>query len=98
MSPSESNCYVYSYGKPASQKRICLNAIFGSYIIVVPADLLTIFPTLHGIFKDSVFFYRYKRAKGIEILERIINLQMDYSELMEKNKNNGDMTTTLGVN
>lgn len=31
-------------------------------------------------------------------LERIINLQMDYSELMEKNKNNGDMITTLGVN
>jgi hypothetical protein len=66
MSPSESNCYVYSYGKPASQKRICLNAIFDSYIIVVPADLLTIFSALHGIFKNSVFFYRYKRAKGID--------------------------------
>ena len=72
-------------------------AIFGSYIIVVPADLLTIFFTLHGIFKNSVFFYRYKRAKAIEILERIINLQMNQN-LMEKNKNNGDMITTLGVN
>jgi hypothetical protein len=74
MSPSESNCCVYSYGNPASQNRVCLNAIFGSYIIVVPADLLTIFSTPHGIFKNS-FFYRYKRAKGIEILERIINSQ-----------------------
>jgi hypothetical protein len=83
---------VYSYGNPALQKRICLNAIFGSYIIIVPADLLTIFATLRGIFKNTV---PIKATKRIETLVRIINFQ---NGLMEKNKNKGDLVTMLGEN